>query len=135
MVSARRVLSTQRAGTTLLIDSWYGPRLLHPRLLLAPYGKIGEDWYRDPAFRASLENRPPREHAAWNVIPFPQGMPVPDRAQLQSVGVDLVILSNLVRRREPAAAAWEQLIQEGVLQAIPPEEGGGVQFYRVAKTP
>jgi len=135
VVSARRLLSTQPAGTTLLIDTWYGPRLLHPRLLLAPYGKVGEDWDRDPAFRASLEARLPKEHAAWTIIPFPQGMPIPDRAQLRSAGVDLVVLSEFMRRREPAAAAWERLLQEGVLQPVPPEEGGGVRFYRVARDP
>ena len=135
VLAAHRVASTQPPGTTLLVDSWYGPRLLHPRLLLAPYGKVGEEWYRDPSFRASLERRLPREHAAWTLIPFPAGMPLPDRERLRRAGVDVVILSNFMKDRYPAREAWKALISDETLEPIPPDAPGGIRFYRVAKGP
>ena len=135
VVSAARVMSTQPPGTTLLVDTWYGPRLLHPRLLLASYGKAGAEWYRDPGFRASLERRLPQDHAAWTVIPFPAELPIPDRTRLRTAGVDVVILSDVLKEREPAQGAWKALISDGTLQPIPPDAPGGVRFYRVAKDP
>jgi len=128
MIATARVLATEPAGTTLLIDSWYGPRLLHPRLLLAPYGRVGEEWSRDPGFRASLEARLPREHRAWAVVPYPQELPEPDAAGLQKLGVDTVILSELMMKRQPA---WQRLISDGTLRPIPPDEPASILFYRV----
>ncbi|HLY72496.1 MAG TPA: hypothetical protein VKU80_00120, partial [Planctomycetota bacterium] len=135
VLAAARVVSTQPAGTTLLVDTWYGPRLLHPRLLLAPYGKVGAEWYRDPVFRGSLERRLPPEHAAWTIIPFPEDMPLPDGDRLRRAGVDVVILSDLLKEREPARGAWKALESDGTLQPIPPDPAGGIRFYRVAKNP
>jgi hypothetical protein len=135
VIAARRVLETQPAGTTLLVDSWYGPRLLHPRLLLAPYGKAGEEWARDPAFSASLERRLPREQAAWTIVAYPTDLPLPDRGSLRRARIDTVVISRLMMEREPTRAAWESLLKEGTLLPILPEGPGGIRYYRVAKEP
>jgi hypothetical protein len=128
VIAAARVLATEPPGTTLVIDSWYGPRLFHPRLLLLQYGRVGEEWFRDPVFRASLEARLPREHRAWTVVPYPEELPEPDAAGLQKLGVDGVILSELMMKRQPA---WQRLISDGTLQPVPAEEPGSILFYRV----
>ncbi|HLY12443.1 MAG TPA: hypothetical protein VKW04_24280 [Planctomycetota bacterium] len=132
VTAAARVRATQAPGTTLLVDSWYGPRLLHPALLLAPYGKIGEAWGREPGFLESLERRLPRHDAAWTILPYPEHPAFPDRGALRRAGVDVVILSDLLRRRDPA---WDLLVSDGTLQPIPPDEPGGIVFYRVLKSP
>jgi hypothetical protein len=132
VTAAARVIATQPAGKTLLVDAWYGPRLKHPALLLAPYGRVGQEWARDPEFLASLERRLPPEHRRWNVIPYPQEFSPPRAEKLRQAGVDVVILSATMRDREPA---WGALIADGTLRPEPPDASGPIVFYRLARSP
>jgi hypothetical protein len=133
VVAARRVRETVPAGSTILVDSWYGPSLRNPWLLLAPYGKVGQDWVGDSGFRESLAARLPEEDRAWTVIPYPAAMPIPDADALKQARVDTVIMSRAMMAREPARAAWESLEKSGTLVPVPPEGPAGVRYFRVAR--
>jgi hypothetical protein len=131
-LAARQAVEILPAGAGLLVDTWYGPALNHPRLLLAPYGSRGEKWAHDAAFTARLESYLPPEENRWRVLAYPKDMPIPDQERLRGAGIDFVIVSSTMMEREPARGAWRRLLEDGTLEPLPPDRARGIRFFRVA---
>ncbi len=118
-------------GSTVLVDSWYGPRLAVPELLVERYGPRGREWLADPGFRARLIAALPPADQRWRVLAYPEDMPLPDRAALARAGVGFVAVSRRMMLRAAEREAWQLLLDSGALVPLGVLGEDKIRFYRV----
>jgi hypothetical protein len=127
-IAAEVIVNSVPPGKTLLIDSWWGPRLAHRHLLLSPYGDQGKPWCANPSFEIALQRYLPPKHNQWNILDFPRDIPKPGREAFARAGIHYVAVSRGILDKPQ----WKALLEERILVPVKPLGTDEILLYQVS---
>ncbi len=129
--AAARMVREIPAGSVVLVDSWWGPRIAHRDVILEPYRKHVPGWMKDPAFARRLEAGLPPEHNRWDVVVYPEGVEAPLGDFISRRGIGYAAIGAGMMLRPPHRDSWDRLRREGRLEELDASPGGEIRLLRI----